>query len=221
MEEETLSRSQVEKGVVLLVVFVVLRAVIMAIPGFGQELEANLQSLLFLLVAFLIGSVGIVYLGFAKWVGIDLGRWWQFSRKRIAGDVGWGVLGFFVGFILMVTVLLPFAFLAWAMGLPLSPSVTVSPIGFLLNLVFGFAIAGFQEETIFRGFLQSVLMERFGRWQANGVQAVVFSLAHIGYYPLTEWPLFISAFVSGLVFGWLRVKRGTLVAPWIAHGLIG
>jgi membrane protease YdiL (CAAX protease family) len=67
-------------------------------------------------------------------------------------------------------------------------------------LFFGLAIAGFQEETIFRGFLQRVLTERFGIWPGNILQAAAFSVAHIGYYPLTAWPLFILAFVLGMVF---------------------
>ncbi len=88
-------------------------------------------------------------------------------------------------------------------------------------LFFGLAIAGFQEETIFRGFLQGVPTERFGIWPGNILQAAVFSIAHIGYYPLTAWPLFIVAFVLGILFGWLNIKRGTLIVPWIAHGLVG
>jgi membrane protease YdiL (CAAX protease family) len=53
------------------------------------------------------------------------------------------------------------------------------------------------------------------------LQAVAFSLAHVGYFPLDAGYLYLSAFVSGLLFGWLRLVRGRLVVPGLAHGLLG
>ncbi|MEM1574742.1 MAG: hypothetical protein QXF09_01970 [Nitrososphaerota archaeon] len=35
----------------------------------------------------------------------------------------------------------------------------LSPIQYLLSLFFGFAIAAFQEETIFKGFLRNIFIE--------------------------------------------------------------
>jgi len=52
--------------------------------------------------------------------------------------------------------------------------------GFVVNLLlgwfFGFAIAAFQEETLFRGFLQGLLQERYGRIVAIVGQAAIFTL---------------------------------------------
>ncbi len=222
MRGEKLSKKQIEKGIIILAVFVVLRAIIAKIGGVDQGVQFSSQSILFLTSAFLIISVGLVYLGFTKWIGIDLKQWWWFDRKRILGDIGWGVLGFFIAMVSAVAVLT----LIMKLGLvPASmmqnQSSQPSPIEFLLMLFFGLAIAGFQEETIFRGFLQSVLTERFGNWKGNILQAAAFSIAHIGYYPSDAWHLFILAFVLGIVFGWLKMKRGTLIVPWIAHGFVG
>ncbi len=222
MRGEKLSKKQIKKGIIILAVFVVLRAIIAKIGGVNQGVQFSSQSILFLTSAFFIMSVGLVYLGFTKWIGIDLKQWWWFDRKRIFGDVGWGVLGFLISMVSAVAVLAPI------MKLGLVPASVIqnqssqpSLVAFLLMLFFGLAIAGFQEETIFRGFLQSVLTERFGIGKGNIIQAAAFSIAHIGYYPLTAWPLFILAFVLGIIFGWLKMKRGTLIVPWIAHGLVG
>jgi membrane protease YdiL (CAAX protease family) len=87
--------------------------------------------------------------------------------------------------------------------------------------VFGFAVASFEEETLFRGFLQTELADRYGEWPAVVIQAGAFSVAHVGYYPFTALYLFAAAFAGGLVYGWLRKRRGRLLAPGIAHGLLG
>jgi len=41
---------------------------------------------------FLLLSIGLVYLGFTRWVGVDLLRWW-FDRQQLRGDLRWGVAG--------------------------------------------------------------------------------------------------------------------------------
>jgi membrane protease YdiL (CAAX protease family) len=219
---ETFSNTQIKKGLLILVAFVILRAVLAQIGGVDQNLQFNLRTILFLGSAFLILSVGLVYFGFTRWVGIDLRQWWRFERRRLLGDAGWGLLGYLGGMVLTLVLVIPVVQLGLVPdnvmnNQPTSPSLG----GWILGLFFGFAIAGFQEETLFRGFLQGVLTERFGRRTGNILQAAVFSLAHIGYFPWAAWPLFIIAFALGLIFGWLRLKRGTLVAPWLAHGLIG
>ncbi|KOX95365.1 hypothetical protein AMR74_15655 [Halorubrum tropicale] len=95
------------------------------------------------------------------------------------------------------------------------PSGTV-PDWFLL-LAFGFAVESFQEETLFRGFLQTELADRYGEWSAVVLLAGAFSAAHVGYYPFSAWYLF----AAGLVYGWLRKRRGRLLVPSIPHGLLG
>jgi len=217
MTTELLSTIQLKRGVAILVAFVLLRA---ALTRFEPlSLEATPQSVLWLVAVFLIMSVGLVYLGFTRWVRVDLRQWWRYDRKKVLRDVGWGILGLIIAFILTAL----YAAAAVTLGLVEVPTQTSVPslAEILLMQFFGFAIAGFQEETIFRGFVQDVLTERLGRWQGNILQGAIFSLAHIGYYPLDAWPMFLQAFLVGIVFGWLRMKRGTLIAPWIAHGFFG
>jgi membrane protease YdiL (CAAX protease family) len=216
------SKEQIIKGLVILVTFVILRAVLAQIGQVDQGLELNVRSILFLIITFLIMSVGLVYFGFSRWVGIDLDQWWRFDRKRLLGDGGWGLAGYLAGMVLALVIVIPVAQLGLVPESVMNNQAGSPSLGgWLLGLFFGFAIAGFQEETIFRGFLQGVLTDRFGRWSGNLGQAALFSLAHLGYFPWETWPLFVLAFGLGLIYGWLRLKRGTLVAPWLAHGLMG
>ena len=69
------------------------------------------------------------------------------------------------------------------------------------------------------------MTERFGKWPANILQAAAFAIAHVGIDPfhgwLHFWSLLVLRFGCGMVFGWLKMKRGTLLAPAVAHGIIG
>ena len=229
----TLTRPQQVRGLVLLGAFVVLRAIAARAWNryFPEGYSTDPLFLGFLGGIFLVLSVGLVYLGFTRWVGVDLASWWV-DRDRLRGDLLWGVVGI-IG-VLAVTV-------AGAIGLSmvfpgLTPAgeagaTTAAPItsgaatGWAVNLLlgwfFGFAIAAFQEETLFRGFLQPFLQERYGRVLGIVGQAAVFTLAHLGYYPVSAWPLLLVVFLVGLVTGWLVERRGTLLPAGIAHGFVG
>ncbi|HSK87699.1 MAG TPA: CPBP family intramembrane glutamic endopeptidase, partial [Anaerolineales bacterium] len=196
--------------------FVVIRAILTYVTGANGESQSTMQRVVFLGGAFLILSVGLTYFGFTRWVGVDLRRWWKLERKRLPGDIGWGLLGFILAFLINIG----FVLLASKFGLiPQEAAMTQATqptlADWLLNLFFGFAIAGFQEETIVRGFLMDALAHRFNLIWSMIIQALVFSLAHIGYFPLERWIFFILAFVMGLLFGALKLKRGSLITAWI------
>jgi len=228
-----LTSTQRVRGVVLLGVFVVLRAVLARawdryFPG-GYSTDP--LFLAFLGGTFLLLSVGFVYLGFTRWVGVDLRAWW-FDRLRLRGDLLWGIAGIVLvlaatlGGTLALTALFPGLAPVGEAGAAPSPTVAAGAatdfaVNLLLGWFFGFAIAAFQEETLFRGFLQSLLQERYGRVVAVVGQAAVFALAHLGYYPVSAWPLLLVVFLVGLVTGWLVDRRGTLLAAGIAHGFVG
>ena len=93
------------------------------------------------------------------------------------------------------------------------------PDGFIGRVATEVGIIALSEELFFRGYLQ----ERFdraypgglrvlGAWVGGGVLIAtsVFALAHfVGDYRLTR----LATFFPGLVFGWLRARRNSLVAP--------
>lgn len=103
------------------------------------------------------------------------------------------------------------------------------------TVIWQFFFSGFGEEIVWRGYVQSRLNQAFGRpMRAFGVQfgaglivtSILFGLLHsfntydpkIGLASLSwGWALFTM--FSGLLFGILREKTGSLLAPGIAHGL--
>jgi membrane protease YdiL (CAAX protease family) len=217
--ERSFTRRQLRRGLVLLAGFVALRALLWGPFWTQPTVDEPVRYAGLLLVTVLVGSVGLVYLGFTRWVGVDVVDWWV-DRDRLLGDVLWGLAGFVVALVVMVGLTLG---LQSVVGPPGDAPVAAAPslVGTLLLYVFGFAVAAFQEETLFRGFLQTALGDRLGEWPAVVGQSAVFSLAHVGYYPPTAWYLFLTAFAGGLVYGWLRKRRDRLLAPGIAHGLVG
>jgi membrane protease YdiL (CAAX protease family) len=114
----------------------------------------------------------------------------------------------------------------------------MSPDGGLIfsTIIFQFFFAGFGEEILFRGYIQSRLNEDFGKpWSFKGVSfgpgllisATLFGVLHMlnpfnpftGSYDLAMWWAVTSG-VSGLLFGFVREKTGTVVSASLAHGLI-
>jgi uncharacterized protein len=103
------------------------------------------------------------------------------------------------------------------------------------TVIWQFFFSGFGEEFVWRGYVQSRLNQAFGRpWQISGIPfgpglviaSLLFGLTHAfnTYNPAAGnnelawgWALFTT--LSGLMFGLLREKTGSLLAPGLAHGL--
>ncbi len=74
--------------------------------------------------------------------------------------------------------------------------------------------AGWGEELLFRGVLQTKLQQHLGLWPAVVVASVVFG----GLHAIT--PLyFLLATIIGFAFGWLFYYTGSLVSVSLAHAL--
>ncbi len=98
-----------------------------------------------------------------------------------------------------------------------------------------FFVSGFGEETLYRGYFQSRINAEFGRpYTFKGVQfgpgvfiaSALFGFTHVlnPFDPLAgtftlAWGWGIWTFCSGLFFGFIREKTGSLIGPGIAHGL--
>ncbi len=105
----------------------------------------------------------------------------------------------------------------------------------IVSTVFWQFFSGFGEEFVWRGYVQSRLNQVFGRpFRRFGIQfgagliitSLLFGFFHafntydpaLGLASLSwGWALFTT--FSGLLFGILREKTGSLLAPGIAHGL--
>jgi len=72
--QSDLSNSQVKKGIVIAACFLLLRLIAAQLwnSWFGGEYCLSVPFLLFLFGIFLVISVGLVYVDFTRWVGVDL-----------------------------------------------------------------------------------------------------------------------------------------------------
>jgi uncharacterized protein len=109
------------------------------------------------------------------------------------------------------------------------------PFPVLEAVVWNFCCAGFGEEILFRGYIQSRMNQAFGRpWRFLGarfgvgliVSSALFGLIHVlntvdyfsGRYDFA-WLWWLPNFASGLFFGLLREKTHSILAGGIIHGL--
>lgn len=118
-------------------------------------------------------------------------------------------------------ILLFFAFIIVLLTIPFTTRIA----GFVFFLFF----VGFGEELLFRGYIQSRLNLVFGRpFQLFGVHwgwgliiaSLLFGFMHYfnPYNPYHLWWVFWT-FFSGLLFGLIREKTGSVVAPALIHGM--
>lgn len=76
------------------------------------------------------------------------------------------------------------------------------------------ALAGLGEELLFRGVLQSWLVELGGVWPGVAIAAAIFGLAHY-----LSHVYFVLATAMGLYLGLLYQLTGDLLAAVLVHGL--
>lgn len=82
--------------------------------------------------------------------------------------------------------------------------------GFVLYLIVGTAVAGFCEETLFRGAIQGTL-EKKGVWKAVLLTALLFAAYH-----MNPW-IFFPAVALGVLFGLVTVRTNSVLPAMICH----
>jgi membrane protease YdiL (CAAX protease family) len=96
-------------------------------------------------------------------------------------------------------------------SLPLIPFINLEKITFLFTLnTFLFAFA---EEIFFRGYLFKVL-EIKNNHLKNVIVSLLFTLAHVIFYGSF---FKITVFFPSLIFGYLYIYTGSILAPIIFH----
>lgn len=124
-------------------------------------------------------------------------------------------------------------FLLLASGLagPAEGSIAAALAAFIYYTLF----VGFGEEILYRGYVQSRLNEAFGRpyrffqvpvgWGLP-IAALIFGLSHVGilvylsgWTDQVTWAWGLWTFFGGIVFGFVREKTGSILAPALLHGL--
>ena len=80
-------------------------------------------------------------------------------------------------------------------------------------LAFSVAIlTPFAEELLFRGFILGMLMKRYEDTTAVVISSLIFAIAHE--------PIAMGlAFGGGLLYGWVRVRTGSVIPGMMAHAI--
>lgn len=200
-------------GLLLIIVLWLSRVILVLIfPQWFNpfDIYETLPFALLLLGWFALLSVALVGGGIVRLTGTSW-RELGWRREGLMKAVGLGLLGFVLNFIALLPVMI-------VRGPTAQPEyVSPSIIRLLLVTFFAFGIPAWVEENLFRGFLQPLLAKRVTLWMAIVIQAALFSASHVGY--ASNLLQFGWLFVSGLIYGGLRGREGSLVAPYLAHGL--
>jgi membrane protease YdiL (CAAX protease family) len=87
-------------------------------------------------------------------------------------------------------------------------------------LLYALAQTGFTEEFLFRGMIAESLGRRMSLARANLIQAVIFLAPHLALLRIMpeHWPALILVFTGALFAGWMRLRSGSIVGPWMLHG---
>ncbi len=88
-----------------------------------------------------------------------------------------------------------------------------------MSLLYGVLKTGFSEEFFFRGLIAGSLSRRLPLAWANLIQALIFLAPHLlVLHVMPElWWLLPLVFLTSLVLGWIRIKSGSILGPWMVH----
>ena len=94
-----------------------------------------------------------------------------------------------------------------------------SAVAIAKAFLYGAVQTGLTEELLFRGMIAGSLSRRLPFVWANIVQALIFFLPHLLILQFAPelWPVLPLVFVGALVFGWFRIKSGSILPSWIMH----
>jgi len=85
-----------------------------------------------------------------------------------------------------------------------------------LLIFFNLLINGFGEETAFRAYFQTRLVNRHGLWLGIALASITFILLHLIIYPFTGMVIVAGIFLAGF-FGILYIWTGSVIMVGIMH----
>lgn len=179
--------------------------------GWDAFIAGGPRSLLAVAVGMGVQIVGITILGLSVWGRMrprDLG--WH--ADGLLAQIGLGL----VGAAGMVALLLASVTLTGVAtpGEMLDAMGAWTPLQRLTFAGIGLG-AAIAEETLFRGYLQPELMRRLGPTLGIVLGAVIFSVYHVNFRPVS----LLSKTLYGILLGTMRGRDRSLVAPAVAHGV--
>lgn len=157
-------------------------------------------------------------------------RYFSRQKDHILQNLGWrwggwrtiwiGLLGFA-------------AFMVTAIGTQLigepigSPPQRFTPQEMILTLILLLVLTAAAEETMFRGYIQTILTKEYGTWIGIGSAALLFGLRHLpmdlynGFVqqvPPSAWiSRMLQLYIGALLFGMARHRAKSTWASWIMH----
>jgi membrane protease YdiL (CAAX protease family) len=145
---------------------------------------------------------------------------WGITKHRFFFSVNVSLLCsllFLPGFILLY-----WLYRGWWLQVPLRLAL---PEGWLLLLLYHLLCVALPEEVFYRGYIQSRLNEAFPKKVNLFGGPVGFGwlytslLFALGHFVISLRPEALATFLPGLMFGWLRERTGSIVAPTLFHAL--
>jgi hypothetical protein len=135
------------------------------------------------------------------------------------GDIKLGMIIGLTGFFIFALTSLPVSELLFhAQNLHIGKVISWAP--WLLPIVL---LNGIREELLYRGLFLKKFEAKLGFTTSNLLQAVIFSLSHsvagVGLTPYTSyiWVLVIFTFISGLAWGYIMQRTGSILGSILFH----
>jgi membrane protease YdiL (CAAX protease family) len=204
-----------------LVLFGALLVGLVIVANKGASLLMNMQGPphgelppLFVLIGEVLAIVPLL-IATAIMARIEGRSLWSYglSEKRPLAQFGLGVAGGVVALSLLVGVMTVTGSLQFdGLALPALPAIGYGLVWFL-----AFTLAGFAEETMIRGYLQSTLTRGIGFWPGAVLSSVLFAALHTRNPGETIQGIG-AVFVAGMVFCLLLRASGSL---WLGIGFHG
>jgi membrane protease YdiL (CAAX protease family) len=166
----------------------------------------TVQSLFYILLMTVLWLIISVRHGRPFWSALD----WRFPFQGV-------FFAFTLGPMIALSVgVLGVAFKAPRITMPFEDAVTGTASIILMGL-FVAILGPVFEELVFRGFLLPLLERSIGLWPAIIAAAAPFALMHGPQYHWS-WQHLLLVGYAGVVFGWMKVSRGSTAAAAITHG---
>ncbi|MBC7250885.1 MAG: CPBP family intramembrane metalloprotease [Anaerolineae bacterium] len=138
-----------------------------------------------------------------------------FRRQRLLLDTAFGLA---LGFVLMAGIF----FVEWGLGLLAvehqvwDERAIIKAVGDVSLALLFFAIAGANEEIVFRGYVLPNLTEGMGRVAAVIVSSLVFGVFHV-WNPNVSFIAIVNISLAGVVFAYAYLLSGNLWLPMALH----
>jgi len=215
----SLKLTSMTHAIILIVLWAILRYILFGILGYSwfgishdrMKVYPTFEYFLFLILVFGMGSVGLIYFGLIKLARINAKSiGWSF--EHFGRNFSLGIVGFSSGLIILI----PFFVFGDISELKIVSHLNIDIWELILAIFLGFVIAAWIEQSLLLGYLQPLLIEKYGYWKGIFLQALAWPLSHIGWF--TTWQDFLMGFLFGFLFGVLKGRNNTLIPGALTHG---